>query len=167
MRSVSLGLGALLALAACGGGDYARHMQAQEALPQAVQAQALTRDDVLDMDTARATRDTEQAAFEARRAGFQPVAPTALPTRPADSPNIVAYALRTTHGVGQQRHRRSVLTLQNHARNCAAFASADLAQEEFLRLGGPERDPRNLDPDGDGFACSWSPVPFRSAARAN
>lgn len=127
---------------------------------------SLSRDEVLDMDTARATRDSERAAFEARRASFETVAPTALPERPQDAPNIVAYALRTTHAVGQQRHRRSRLTTQNHARNCDGFANDDLAQEEFLRRGGPERDPLNLDPDGDGFACRWSPEPFRAAARA-
>lgn len=84
----------------------------------------------------------------------------------AENPNVTAYALATTHRVGTPRHQRSRLTLQNSARNCAQFASADLAQEEFLRRGGPERDPLNLDPDGDGFACGWSPEPFRAAARA-
>lgn len=138
-------------------------------LPQAATGQAgagLTRDDVLDMDTARATRASEQAAFEQRRTTFQQVAPTALPDRPADVPNITAFALATTHGVGMRRYTRSRMTVQNTARNCAGFASDDLAQEEFLRRGGPERDPLNLDPDGDGFACGWSPEPFRAAARA-
>jgi hypothetical protein len=127
---------------------------------------AITRDDVLDMETARATREAEQAAFERRRAEFQSVAPTAVPERPGDVPNITAFALSTSHGVGMQRYSRSRLTLQNTARNCAEFASADLAQEEFLRRGGPQTDPLNIDPDGDGFACGWSPEPFRAAARA-
>ena len=83
-----------------------------------------------------------------------------------DSPSIVAFALRTNHGVGQQRYNRSPLTLRSHSQSCAAFPNADRAQEEFLRRGGPERDPLNLDPDGDGFACNWSPEPFRAAARA-
>lgn len=141
---------------------------AQSATGDPIPAGAATiyRDQVLDMDTARATRDAEQVAFEQRRAAFRMVEPTALPDRPSDAPNIVAFALRTTNAVGQQVHRRSRLTTQNHARNCTAFASADLAQEEFLRRGGPERDPLNLDPNGDGFACSWSPEPFRAAARA-
>ena len=38
-----------------------------------------------------------------------------------------------------------------------------LAQEEFLRTGGPERDKLGVDPDGDGFACAWDPRPFRTA----
>ena len=78
----------------------------------------------------------------------------------------MAYALRTNHSVGQQRFNRSPLTLRSHNQSCGAFANADRAQEEFLRRGGPERDPLNLDPDGDGFACRWSPEPFRAAARA-
>ncbi len=127
---------------------------------------ALTRDEVLDMDTARATRDAEREAFERRRATFEEVAPTALPERPDEAPNIVAYALRTSNRVGEQVHRRSALSLQNTSRNCAQFSSPNDAQEEFLRRGGPERDPLNLDPDGDGFACGWDPEPFRAAARA-
>ena len=35
--------------------------------------------------------------------------------------------------------------------------------DEGLPCGGPERDPRGLDPDGDGFACDWDPAPFRAA----
>lgn len=129
-------------------------------------ANSMYRDEVLDMDTARATRDSERERFEERRAAFTPVAPTAVPDRPDDVPNIVAFALSTTNRVGEQVHRRSRLTTQNHARNCSEFVNPDRAQEEFLRRGGPERDPLNLDPDGDGFACHWSPEPFRAAARA-
>ncbi len=87
-------------------------------------------------------------------------------TEPVESPSIVAFALRTNHSVGQQRFNRSPFSLRSHAQSCAAFANADRAQEEFLRRGGPQRDPLNLDPDGDGFACNWSPEPFRRAARA-
>lgn len=94
----------------------------------------------------------------------QMVAPTAVPARPSDIPNIVEYALNTRNSVGQQVWRRSVLTMQNTDRNCRSFVNSDLAQEEFLRRGGPQRDPQNLDPDGDGFACWWDPAPFRAAA---
>ena len=31
----------------------------------------------------------------------------------------------------------------------------------FLEAGGPKRDRKGLDPDGDGFACAWDPRPFR------
>lgn len=92
------------------------------------------------------------------------VAASALPQRPSDIPNIVEYALGTRQSVGERVWRRTVLTMQNTDRNCRGFVNSDLAQEEFLRRGGPERDPQNLDPDGDGFACWWDPAPFRAAA---
>ena len=48
---------------------------------------------------------------------------------------------------------------------CGKFASPDLAQMDFLQSGGPERDRKGLDPDGDGFACAWDPTPFRLATQ--
>ena len=43
------------------------------------------------------------------------------------------------------------------------YASPDKAQQDFLAKGGPDRDRLGVDPDGDGFACSWDPRPFRTA----
>lgn len=125
----------------------------------------ITREEPFDPVRARAEARAEAERFEQRRAAFRMVEAEPLPDRPADATNIVAFALSTSHRVGEQRFRRSPLTLQNHQRNCLQFASDNLAQEEFLRRGGPDRDPLNLDPDGDGFACGWNPQPFRDAAR--
>lgn len=83
----------------------------------------------------------------------------------AGGPNLFNYALSTSHRVGEQRHtRRNLLRWQRWEAACAQFANQDLAQEAFLAAGGPDRDPENLDPDGDGFACWWDPSPFRQAA---
>ncbi len=83
-------------------------------------------------------------------------------------PNIIAYALNTTHAVGTERYpRRNPLRWQLWERNCLQFADQNTAQEAFLAAGGPERDRNNLDPVGDGFACWWDPEPIRRAARAN
>lgn len=109
---------------------------------------------------------TAAAAASARPSQLEPVAAQPLPERPADLPNIVAYALSTQNRVGEAIYRRPAVNLQNHSRNCGQFVSDDLAQEEFLRRGGPQRDPLNLDPDGDGFACWWDPEPFRRAVQA-
>ena len=85
----------------------------------------------------------------------------------ATGPNIVEYALNTTHPVGTPRYRRSnPLRWQTWERNCMQFPNQDAAQEAFLAVGGPERDRNNLDPDGDGYACWWDPEPFRRAMRA-
>ncbi|WP_343116762.1 hypothetical protein [Ostreiculturibacter nitratireducens] len=114
--------------------------------------------------SSRETIESDKARIAANRAQYQEVAPTPVPARPADiGPSIVEFALATTNLPGQAIYRRSAVALSSHERACAAFASPDLAQEAFLKRGGPERDPKNLDPDGDGFACSWDPRPFRNA----
>lgn len=113
---------------------------------------------------ARESIESDRARIDANREQYTEVAPTAVPERPSGSKtSIVDYALSATNRLGQSVYRRSRTALTSHARACAAFASPDLAQETFLARGGPRRDPRNLDPDGDGFACTWDPTPFQKA----
>jgi len=111
----------------------------------------------------RETIESDRARIAANAAQYQQVQPTALPTRTETGPNIVEYALNARNPLGQQAYTRSGLHLSNYEKNCAKFASQDLAQMEFLRRGGPQRDPGNLDPDGDGYACRWDPTPFQKA----
>ncbi|MCC1491572.1 hypothetical protein [Cognatishimia sp. F0-27] len=118
-----------------------------------------------DFDSVAGQRDIEADArlIAQNRAQYQLVTPTDLPQRPGNTgPNIVAYALQTTNPVGTPLYRRSGLNQENKFRRaCAQYTSSDLAQEDFLARGGPERDRLGMDPDGDGFACSWDPTPFR------
>lgn len=88
------------------------------------------------------------------------VQPDASVPQPQAGANIALFASRTTHAVGEQRYSRGFNPFAPRG-NCRRFASADEAQRAFLAEGGPERDPRNLDPDGDGFACAWDPEPYR------
>lgn len=98
------------------------------------------------------------------RETFQVIEPTAVPERTnTGRPNVVAFALATTHPVGTQVYRRSGTSIDKFNRECARYPSADRAQEAFLGFGGPQRDRRGMDPDGDGYACFWNPVPFRNA----
>ncbi|MGI3168786.1 hypothetical protein ACRARG_06520 [Pseudooceanicola sp. C21-150M6] len=106
----------------------------------------------------------DKALIAQNRANYTQVQPSALPTRTDTGPNIVAYALQTSHNPGQAQYRRTSLLGNRSGANCAKFPSPDLAQTEFLKSGGPERDRKGLDPDGDGFACTWDPRPFRKAA---
>jgi hypothetical protein len=95
------------------------------------------------------------------------IAPTAIPDRPEGlGPNIIDYALATSHPLGERRYTRRPISDERHQRACLAFRSADLAQEWFLQNGGPGRDRQGLDPDGDGYACGWNPGVFRAAAAA-
>jgi len=99
------------------------------------------------------------------RSQYKVIEPTALPTRSGTGgPNIVEYALASTNPRGSKVYRRSGLNSQAKSqRNCAKYASADQAQIDFLSKGGPNRDRLGLDPDGDGYACTWDPAPFRNA----
>ncbi len=116
----------------------------------------------------RQSIESDAARIEANRQQYQVVQPTALPERTAAAagPNIVSYALATSHPRGTRLYSRTGINLQGKAeRNCRNYASPDQAQIDFLEKGGPERDRMGLDPDGDGYACAWDPGPFRSAVQ--
>lgn len=109
----------------------------------------------------------DAAAIAQNRAQYTQIQPTAVPQRPDSmaNANIVQFALQTQHPKGTQMYSRSAIRLTNSANACAKYPSADQAQIAFLDAGGPNRDRRGLDPDGDGFACAWDPAPFRAALR--
>ncbi|SFP05561.1 hypothetical protein [Tranquillimonas alkanivorans] len=117
--------------------------------------------------SSRETIESDRERLEAQREAYEVIRPEPLPTRRGDTgPNIVQYALNTSNDVGEQVYRRIGIAKESRfLRNCAEYASSDLAQQDFLARGGPERDRKGLDPDGDGFACYWDPTPFRRAVR--
>ena len=110
---------------------------------------------------------SDAARIEQNRQQYQVIQPTALPTRSGTSdPNIVSYALQTSHPRGTRLYSRSGINLASRAqRACAGYPSPDQAQIDFLAKGGPERDRLGVDPDGDGYACAWNPAPFRAAVQ--
>ncbi len=117
-----------------------------------------------DAVAARETIESDAERIARNRAEYVIVQPKDLPQRPGESgPNIVEFALATNHAPGVQLYKRGGLGVRDQNSACAKFASPDLAQQEFLSRGGPERDRMGVDPDGDGFACSWDPRPFRTA----
>lgn len=120
-----------------------------------------------DAVSGRETIESDAQRRAAQAAAREQIAPTAVPERPANTgPNIVAYALNAPNVKGQEWYSRSILSGEGRfRRNCAAYATPDDAQRDFLARGGPERDRRGIDPDGDGFACGWDPAPFIQAVR--
>lgn len=117
-----------------------------------------------DAVASRESIESDAERIERNRETFQVVAPTAIPERSSTGrPNVVAFALATSHPVGTQVYRRSGTSIDRFNRECAKYPSADRAQEAFLGFGGPQRDRRGMDPDGDGYACFWNPAPFRTA----
>lgn len=127
---------------------------------------AISDEQNFDAVSARETIESDRQRLEQQQQVYQQAAPEAVPDRPSGraAPNIVAYALETNNQVGQSIYRRSSrFNEDRYRRACAEFASSDQAQAAFLAAGGPDRDRRGLDPDGDGFACFWNPGPFRTA----
>ncbi|MGR3662810.1 MAG: hypothetical protein ACU0CA_16760 [Paracoccaceae bacterium] len=117
--------------------------------------------------SSRESIESDRERLAAQRDAYEVIAPTALPKRSGgSSSSVVEFALSTTNGVGQQVYSRSSFGGENKFnRNCAKYPSSDQAQADFLSSGGPQRDGKGLDPDGDGFACYWDPAPFRLAVR--
>ncbi|MEZ5796693.1 MAG: hypothetical protein R3D63_03890 [Paracoccaceae bacterium] len=114
--------------------------------------------------SSRETIASDKERIAENRAKYVVVQPKDLPQRPGDTgPNIVEFALATTHDPGTQLYSRSKFGAKNVNVACAKYASPDLAMQDFLARGGPDRDRLGLDPDGDGFACGWDPRPFRTA----
>ena len=134
--------------------------------PVAVDTAGISDENNFDAVAERQTIQSDAARIAQNRAQYQVIQPEALPDRTDDGgPNIVKYALQTSHPRGQRQYARSGFSSQaKFARNCAAYPSPDQAQIDFLSRGGPERDRKGLDPDGDGYACDWDPTPFRQAA---
>ncbi|TNC51841.1 hypothetical protein FHG66_03235 [Rubellimicrobium rubrum] len=116
--------------------------------------------------SSRESIESDAARRAQQAAQYQVMQPQALPPPPATTgPNIVEYAINAPNAKGQAWYSRFILFSSENRmlRNCGDYRTPDDAQRDFLQRGGPERDARGLDPDGDGFACAWDPAPFRAA----
>lgn len=110
----------------------------------------------------RETIESDALRRQQQAAQYEIVNPGAVPTRDgAAGPNIIDFALAAPNVKGQEWYSRFRLSGQGrYDRNCAKYTSPDEAQQAFLSRGGPEKDMMGIDPDGDGFACTWDPAPF-------
>lgn len=135
--------------------------------PQQVSSAGISDENDFSAVSSRESIASDAARIEQNKSTRQVVAPTALPDRPSDTgPNIVTFALNTSNEPGTRLYSRTGINLQARAdRNCSKYPSPDQAQIDFLAKGGPDKDRLGLDPDGDGFACSWDPRPFRRATQ--
>jgi hypothetical protein len=127
----------------------------------------ISRENSFDVVSEQRSIESDAARLAQNRAQYEVIQPQALPERTGDDqPNIVAFALSTSHPVGTRIYARAGLDGAARAeRNCRDYPSPDKAQIDFLARGGPKRDRRGLDPDGDGYACSWDPTPFRKGTQ--
>ncbi len=155
-----------LAAAGIGGGAPAGISPAAPApAPLAIQSSGISDEQDFSAVSGRESIESDAERLAQAAANYQVVQPTALPAQPQSTgPNIVEYALAAPNRIGQPWYSRFIFSGQRRfERNCASYRSPDEAQRDFLARGGPDRDPRGLDPDGDGFACGWDPAPFLAA----
>jgi hypothetical protein len=115
--------------------------------------------------SSRESIESDRERLERQREQYVVIEPTAVPMgNGSDNAKVVEFALSTNNRVGESLYRRSKVFAQSRFnRNCQKYPSPDMAQAAFLKSGGPRKDSKGLDPDGDGFACSWDPQPFRTA----
>tara|TARA_R110002074_G_scaffold14755_22_gene50781 strand:- start:423 stop:1193 length:771 start_codon:yes stop_codon:yes gene_type:complete len=126
-------------------------------------ATGISQENNFDAVSGQRSIESDAARMAANRAQYQVIQPQALPERTETGPNIVAYALATSHPVGTKLYKRSRFNAANkYNRSCGQFRHQDQAQIAFMAAGGPERDRQGMDPDGDGYACTWDPSPFRT-----
>ncbi|PTX54139.1 hypothetical protein C8N43_2946 [Litoreibacter ponti] len=116
--------------------------------------------------SSRQSIESDAARRQAQSAQYKVIEPTAVPRRPgAKTPTPIEFALETRHPVGQKVYRRSPFGAGKAAQACASYGSSELAQDAFLKAGGPSKDKLGVDPDGDGYACGWNPAKYRSLVR--
>ena len=134
--------------------------------PPVLNSEGISNENNFDAVSGQRSIDADAARIASNRSQYQVIQPEALPDRVDAGPNIVAYALQTGHARGTQVYRRGGFNRQaKYERACAGYSTPDQAQIDFLSRGGPERDRLGVDPDGDGFACTWDPTPVRRAAQ--
>tara|TARA_R110002033_G_scaffold383_15_gene3890 strand:- start:3608 stop:4372 length:765 start_codon:yes stop_codon:yes gene_type:complete len=123
-----------------------------------------------DFNAVTAQRDMAADAerLRAARQRYQLVTPTELQRPDSTGPNIFAYALGPSRPVGTSgAYRRGFRASERAAAvKCQNYRSDDIAQEDFLAAGGPDRDKLGLDPDGDGNACAWDPQVVRDLVQS-
>ena len=110
-------------------------------------------------------KDKAEAAEKLESARKQRIViETEKPSQTTDTVNIAAFARSTINKKGESVYARRSFQTFDHWTECAFFNTNENAQRFFLRTGGPKLDLKNLDPDGDGFACAWDPSIYRQLA---
>lgn len=138
---------------------------ATPALPVAPGSAGISDEQDFNAVSSRETIESDKARIEANKAHYQQIAPAALPERTGEAVSpVVAYVLNAPNGLGEAIYDRRAVKPDAYQKACQRYPTAEAAQAAFLKSGGPKRDGKKLDPDGDGYACDFDPTPFRQAA---
>lgn len=114
--------------------------------------------------TSRETIEENKARLEANKANYVQIQPAALPEREKEAQVsiVVSNAVNAPNRLNERIYERGAPKPEVTDAACMSFTSEEKAQETFLAAGGPKRDPKRLDPDGDGFACKFDPTPYQA-----
>lgn len=140
-------------------GPIATVGQTAPAQPVPIQGSGQISDNSFETVVQNQTIETDAARLAALSQSNVVLEATPLPERD-DGVNPAAFARSTTHNIGERLYTRA--SRSNASQRCRKYGNPDAAQRAFLAAGGPESDDLRLDPDGDGFVCGWSPIPFRN-----
>jgi hypothetical protein len=126
-------------------------------------ATGISQENNFDAVSGQRSIESDAARLAANRAQYQVIQPQALPQRSETGPNIVAYAINSSHPIGTKLYKRSKFNgKKKYDRSCGKYSHLDQAQSDFLLAGGPQKDRNGMDPDGDGYACTWDPTVYRT-----
>lgn len=140
-----------------------RRVKRKATAPADQKATGISRTQDFSVVTEQETIESDAAKLAALKKEYKVVEPTAVPTRDG-SVNLAAYAVSQSNAVGTKVYRRFNIGISN----CGRYRDdPDGAQRAFLEAGGPEKDRKRLDPDGDGFACGWNPDTYRRLLTAS
>ncbi len=154
---------------------YGKHLQAREValmtgseppstIPVALPSRAPTPEEIRGpkaMQTVAASYRVETAQAEGKAPAAADLPVVTSGEYPGSTPVLVRYAFAAQHAPGTRVWARTGGSPSAAAQACRSYPDSDRAQMAFLAAGGPERDPRGMDPDGDGFVCGWDAARHR------
>ena len=133
------------------------------AAPQSGQNGAMSDEQDFEAVSVRETIESDARRRQNQQRRLVVFQPSELPAKPGEA-SVAHFALSVTHDPGTKVYPRlgALLGSLSHEERCAAYPDNEAAQLAFLDAGGPSADKLGIDPDGDGFACGWTPSIYRS-----
>ena len=149
--------------AAVSGAIGATPTAALPAGPQPGQGGVMSDEQDFDAVSVRETIESDARRRQIQQRRLVVFQPSELPAKQGES-SVAHFALSVAHDAGTKVYPRlgALFGSMSHAERCAAYPDDEAAQLAFLDAGGPSDDKLGIDPDGDGFACGWTPSIYRS-----
>ena len=148
---------------AVSGANGAGPLGALPAVPQTEENGVMSDEQDFEAVSVRETIESDAIRRQNQQRRLVVFQPSELPEKPGEA-SVAHFALSVTHNPGTKVYPRlgALFGSLSHEERCAAYPDDEAAQLAFLDAGGPSDDKLGVDPDGDGFACGWTPSIYRS-----